>query len=283
MSASGDDRSESITGAKLWQAVGDRALVEGLRRAEPDAVEEFIRRFQPLAARTAQRLRVSREERGHWVGELLYEVALTLGRGSGAAPRHLSAYVVGACKYKANRERRANARYAKHIREASSEVSGASEYAALDMCSEGSLRAARGPDWEPPPVSPVLERLVTTFDEVLTANERQLLSWLGHQESYTTIAQRLGIGRPTAVSRIQRLRARLVSIAVRFGTALSQEERAELVRFLRRAGAIEPAARISRLENRSGVGLRAAIRARVRTLRSGSAEGPDPGGSHDDG
>ena len=284
MSGSGDDRRESpIEGAESWSDVGDRALVEALRRGESDAVDELIRRFEPLVARCAQWLRVPRDERAHWVGELLYDVALTLGRGRGAAPRHLSSYVVGACKYKSKRERAATAAYAARVREAAEQVSGASEYAALEACSQGSLRAARGPDWEAAPLSPVLERLVSIFDEALTANERQLLSWLGHQVSYTTIAEWLGVGRPAAVSRIQRLRRRLVDTAVRYGVALDREERAELVRFLRRAGAIEPAARVEDEDSHAATGRRTTLRSRARARRSGSTESQSPGGFHEKG
>jgi hypothetical protein len=62
---------------------------------------------------------------------------------------------------------------------------------------------------------------------------------LGQHVSYTTIAAWLGISRPAAVSRIQRLRARLIRTTLHFGSTLGASDRAELLRFLRRAGVSE--------------------------------------------
>jgi DNA-binding CsgD family transcriptional regulator len=221
-----------------WQSIGDRALVDALRAGRAEAVDEFMRRFEPLVERQAHVLRIPPEERRHWVGELLYEVAMTLGRGRRDPPRHLGAYVAGACRLRARHEQKTEALYHARVREALEEVYAAGETLVTGLCSESSLRAARGPGWEPPPVSPVLERLVSTFDEGTTDEERRLLRWLAAQISYSMIADWLGITRPAAVSRIQRLRRRLVESALRFGAALDKSDRAELVRFLRRTGVV---------------------------------------------
>jgi DNA-binding CsgD family transcriptional regulator len=227
----GDDRTPG-----WWQSIGDRGLVGAIREGRPEAVDEFIRRFEELVMRSARQLQIPREERAHWVGEVLYEVALTLGRSRGPAPNHLAAYVAGACKRRGRRERaRASTRDAR-IREAVGEVYASGESVALGVCSEDSLRLACGVDWESPRLSPVLARLAAAFDAEITAEERDVLSWLGQHVSYTTIAEWLGISRPAAVSRIQRLRARLIRTTLRFGAALEAAERAQLLRFLRRAG-----------------------------------------------
>lgn len=234
-----------------WQSLGDRSLVASLRAGETDAVDEFIRRFEELVLRYARWLRVPRADRNHWTGEVLYEVALTLSRGRGPMPRQLGAYVTAACKYKAQRERANELRYRARVREAAEEVAEAGEYAAADTCSQASIRSARGPDYEEQPLAPVLQRLIAAFDAELSSDDRQLLSWLGQQISYTTIAAWLGISRPAAVSRIQRLRERLARLVVRFAKAASQLDRAELIRFLRRSGTVDEAT-IAEMEAQSG-------------------------------
>jgi DNA-binding CsgD family transcriptional regulator len=191
------------------------------------------------------------------VGEVLYEVAMTLGRGSGAVPHHLSAYVAGACRLRTRAARVAESKYRDRIADALEsfpQSAGLPESVVASLCSEYSLRDARGPEWEPPTLAPVLERLLGSLEEQITHDERRMLRLLGDQVSYTAIAERLGITRPAAVSRIQRLRARLIEAAFRFGAALDLSDRAELIRFLRRAGVLAkhggaPLARVMLLPN----------------------------------
>jgi len=225
-----------------WKTVSDRVLVEGLRDGIPDAVDEFITRFEAVAARYARGAGVQPADRSHWAGELLYEVAMTLSRGSGAPPRHLGAYVASACRLRIREARASEASYRTRLMDALSGVhddNGAlREVVVASLCSEHSLRVAQGPDWEPAGLAPVLERLVSAFDVGITPDERRILKWLGDQISYTEIAEWLGVTRPTAVSRVQRLRLRLIETALRFGSGLEREEREVLARFLRRTGAI---------------------------------------------
>ena len=51
----------------------------------------------------------------------------------------------------------------------------------------------------------------------------------------------LGVTRSAAVKRVTRLRKRLVDATLRFGGSLEPEQRAELLRFLRRACALDDA------------------------------------------
>ena len=74
------------------------------------------------------------------------------------------------------------------------------------------------------------------------SDERRLLSWVAQRTSFSTIARMLGEQRSAIVKRVTRLRARLIEAALRFGESLGASERAELVRFLRRTGAYDPAA-----------------------------------------
>lgn len=226
-----------------WESLSDRSLVEALRARIPEAVDEFVRRFEPAAARYARASEVEASERGHWAIELLYEVAMTLTRSRGALPRHLGAYVAGACRLRLQEMRASEAAYRTRIGDALTDVHNDAlrlrEVVVASLCSEYSLRDARGPEWEQPPLAPVLERLVTALDEGITPDERRLLKWLGDQISYTTIAEWLRITRPAAVSRIRRLRSRLIDASFRYGAGLDRAERTELARFLRRTGAID--------------------------------------------
>lgn len=226
-----------------WEALSDRALVEALRARQPEAVEEFVRRFEPVVARYARWLRVPSSDQQHWTGEVVYEVAMTLGRNRGVMPRHLGAYVAGACRLRALEERTSSTAYRTRILDALAsvhdDVYGSREAVVMGLASESALRDARGPEWEPPALAPVLERLLSAFDEGATPDERRMLKWLGDQISYTKIAEWLGITRPAAVSRIQRLRARLIEAAFRFGAGLDSGERADFVRFLRRSRLVD--------------------------------------------
>lgn len=201
-------------------------------------MDAFIVRFEPLVWQQAVLLGVALDERAHWVGEVLYDVATTLGRGRTEPPRQLTAYVAGACGKKARRQRTADKAYRANLHAMVDRVDATDEPAVTELCSENALRNTHGPGWDHPVLSPVLERLASAFDEGIDDDERRLLQWLAHQVSYTTIAEWLGIKRPAAVSRIQRLRARLIDAALRFGAGLDTGERAEFVRFLRRSGAI---------------------------------------------
>ena len=67
--------------------MSDGALVDALRAGRPEAVDEFIARFEPIVWRYAALLRIPVDERSHWVGELLYDVAMTL------RPRFLDALI----------------------------------------------------------------------------------------------------------------------------------------------------------------------------------------------
>jgi hypothetical protein len=255
--------------------VSDRVLVDGLRAREPAALDEFIRRFEPPATRYARWARIPVEQRPHWVAELLFDVAMTLGDERRPSPRHLAAYVTGACRLRVRETREREATYRTRIVNALSDVhadtAGFRQIVVESLCSERSLRDARGPDWEPVPLAPVLERLVSAFDEGITEDERTMLRWLGAQISYTRIAEWLGITRPAAVSRIQRLRARLIEAAFRFGADLDLAERIELVRFLRRTGAVSEE-RVLALEMSEGSRPRSPIR--VRTGREEKKSSP---------
>ena len=221
-----------------YRNCSDRTLLDAVRALELGAIEEFIERFQHVALAQARRLRVAPAERKGWVIELLYDVCAALARERRVAPpRSLVAYLITACKRKAFAASRDRA--LREVREcdAAEDVVGTGERAVVTCASEYSLRAMYGATSETSELPPVLERLVSMFDEGVSEDERQLLSWIGQRIPYSTIATWLGMQRSAVIKRVTRLRARLIDAALRYGEGLEPEERHELLRFLRRTGA----------------------------------------------
>ena len=208
-----------------------------MRSFDGAALEEFIERFQHLVMLQARRLRVRPEERKAWTSELLYDVASSLCRQPhGHAVGALVPYVMTACRRKAFAARRDMAVRERADAGLMGELGGAGERALLTTCSEDAVRGSYGPGVEPVPLPLVLERLVSLFDEGISAEERMLLSLVAQRTPYSVIGPSLGITRAAAIKRTTRIRARLVEAARRFGQGLDREDRVELLRFLRRCG-----------------------------------------------
>jgi hypothetical protein len=83
-----------------WRSIDDRTLVRAMREARPEAVDEFIRRFEGIVLHYARWLRVPPHEQGRWAADVLYEVALTIAGRHGPPPGHLAGYVIAVCKLK---------------------------------------------------------------------------------------------------------------------------------------------------------------------------------------
>lgn len=210
-------------------------------RAQDDrAFEEFVRRFQLPALLQARRLRVPPAERREWVSDVLYQTGIALCRRHAPPYGSVIAYLVTACKRKSLADRRnLEARDRREMQCA--DDAGSGERAVLSLCSEATLRAAYGAEWEPASLPPVLEWLVSLLGEATTEDDRSLLAWVGQRVPYSEIAGWLGITRSAAVKRVTRLRARLADATRRLAESLGRRDRAELLRFLRRAKALDEA------------------------------------------
>lgn len=238
-----------------YRQYSDRALVEAMRSLDADALAEFVERFQHLVLLRARRLRVPPEERKGWAAELLYDVAVSLCRQRhGSAPRALVPYLATACKRKAFAAKRNLAVRERAEAGLMDELGGIGETALLPTCSEDAVRGTYGPGWEPAPLPPVLERLVSAFEEGVSGEERDLLSFVSQRMPYSWIARKLGVSRPAAIKRVTRLRARLIDAAMRFGDVLDRADRIELMRFLRRSGSYTEA-ELAELSESPGAGV----------------------------
>lgn len=224
-----------------YREVSDAALVAAVRRGEVDAIDEFLERFQEVVMSQAKLLGVPRADWRWWTSELLCDVVVGLMSTRKTGPRSIVAYLITAAR---NKHRAAQREWSIHharVAERATDLAG-NERVLGTACSEASIRATYAPDWEPAPLPPVLDRLVTVMERALIPDERRLLSWVAQRTSFTTIARMLGEHRSTVVKRVTRLRARLVDAALYFGASLDANERGQLVRFLRRTGAYDPAA-----------------------------------------
>jgi hypothetical protein len=236
-----DDASERRNAQSHYAALSDRALMGALRARDGEAIEEFIRRYQALVLVQARRLRVAPEDRAHWVTELLYQVAIAIARDAASVPRSLGPYLVTACKRKAFSEWRDRLTRERWELQCTDETGARNQRAVVSACSEDAVRSTYGPDWEPVRLPPVLERLVSVFEEGVSTDERQLLSWVGQRISYSLMAEWLGISRTAAIKRVGRLRDRLIEAALRFGASLDAADMSDLTRFLRRTGVVDEA------------------------------------------
>ena len=224
-----------------FREAGDAALVAAIQLGETEAIDEFLERFQEVVMSQAKLLRVPRPEWRPWTSDLLCDVVVGLMRKTRPAPRSVVAYLITAARNKHRAAQREWSIHQTRIAERAVDLAG-TERVLATACSESSVQATYGPDWEPAPLPPVLDRLVSAMESALGPEERRLLSWVAQRTSYSTIARMLGEQRSTIVKRVTRLRARLITTALRFGESLGAGERGELVRFLRRTGAYDPAA-----------------------------------------
>jgi hypothetical protein len=83
----------------------------------------------------------------------------------------------------------------------------------------------------------VLERLSAKLDESLRDDERQLLVAVAENIPQREVAEWLGVSYVVARKRLERLRARLTDVAMRYANTLEPDDARELQRFFRRCRA----------------------------------------------
>jgi RNA polymerase sigma factor (sigma-70 family) len=207
-----------------------------MRREDARAIEEFLLRHRPfllhLARRAAPPPHLGDDEREDLVMELLERTAARLARWDSRIPPSLGAYLATALRYRLANARRDRERRLRAHREAASEEAGQEEGVVLSTCSEGTLRASRGPGWESDALSPALRRLQAALAATLAEEERTLLLWERNRIPKRLIAEWLGAGYEATRQRIRRLRARLRAAALRHAATLAGAERREVLRYI---------------------------------------------------
>lgn len=255
----------------------DGELVAAMRRGIPGALQEFIERYHRLVILVGGSNHIPADEREHWAEERLHHIALRL-MDQREVPSSLRAYVVMWCvRCALARDRDQRAR--RHIEsEQTLDLAGVSPHGRSESvlsatASEGSIRDAAGPVSDPALLPVALERLVSAMQEGLTEEERRLLSWVAQRISYTTIAAWLKEPRSTVVSRVTRLRARLLEAAYRYTWWLDRADHAEVLKFFRRTGVFSEA-ELDMLEQRRATS--AEVARRVERTRSRRVAEPGP-------
>jgi len=220
-------------------ALADVELVAAMRRNDLRALHEFSLRFRPLLLDQARRAGIPAGEREECVAEFLVDLAVRLVEME-RAPRALAAYLAAAFRNRTASAHRDQARRDARDAGEASEIGGGGERAVASACSEHSLRVVRGPGADDgTPLPPAVAALATQLRARLTDPERELLTWAAHYVPTRVIAGWLGVGHSAAKLRLWRLRARLRGDAVRYAAALPLAEREELLRFFRRAAALD--------------------------------------------
>jgi DNA-directed RNA polymerase specialized sigma24 family protein len=212
-----------------------------MRRGEPRAYEAFVERFHRLLLDYARRVSLRGLERDQFVDELLDDIALQFMASGAPLPQNPRMYIIAAFRHKFLNVKRGNSRRDRVIREAVREATATYDFAddedVVAGCSEGAARASRGPGWESSPLPRVLERLAARLNEGLSEEERQLLVGVAENVPQREIAQWLGVSHAVARKRLERLRARLTDLAMRYTNTLEPDDQRELQRFLRRCNA----------------------------------------------
>jgi hypothetical protein len=115
--------------------------------------------------------------------------------------------------------------------------SRATEQVVRGLCSEDALRASAGPAAdESERASHALHRLAVLLGAALSAEEKEMLGWVGAGVPRRQIAEWLGMGYDAARKRIYRLSRRLQQLIPAALDGMSAADRSEAERFLRRIG-----------------------------------------------
>lgn len=245
---------------------GYAALVAAVQRGDERAAARLYEQCTPILRREAARLGVDGAERAELVADALRGVVLALLREGSTAPRSLLGYAIVALRHALqNRERQARriAALERALRQeqlmhaateqpADSFVEQAptlSVVPAPQASSDAAIVreafvAPSPPDTDRSETSSrrahVLGALTERIRARVSAEEWQLLTWLGDYAPQRDIGRWLGISHGAVRVRVHRLRERLRACAREFGDTLPPDERRELDRFFRRAGVFPP-------------------------------------------
>jgi DNA-directed RNA polymerase specialized sigma24 family protein len=224
-------------GSGRYGRLETKALVRLMRDGDHLALSEFVRRYRGLLMSYAERFGVLGDDARTLVMDVLEDVALHLMHDPEKVPRSMDAYVVASFRNQVLKTRRDALRSGRPAIDTTDTPldAGPGDLDAPGGSSQAMLRAAKGPAWEPAPLNPALERLITMLDSVLTTEERRLLSWVSEYVPQSEIAQWSGISHAAIRKQVERLRHRLAATAKLYAASLSVRERAELMRFFRRA------------------------------------------------
>jgi RNA polymerase sigma factor (sigma-70 family) len=234
--------AESNAIASLSQSEsGDVDLVIRMRTGAAVAFEQFVERFHPVLLDYARRAGVDQPERDELVSDVLSDVALHFLTPGIGTPRNPRMYLITAFRNRLLNGRRGHMRREHHhataVREAALDSDYADDGDAAAGCSEDAVRESRGPGWERAVLPRALALLAVHLDEALTSEERQLLVAVAENVPQREVAEWLGVSHVVARKRLERLRGRMMQVAMRYTNALAPDDAREVQRFFRRCRA----------------------------------------------
>lgn len=213
--------------------LSDSELVGALQRNEPHACAAFISRFRPPLEAYARKANIPRWEWGSCITELLSDEALRFVTTRTRPPRNIVAYLVRASRNKyLCTKRAASCRLRNHV---AASVDRFGEHIIPSSCSEYARRVSAGPDASPALPPRVVTRIMSDVSATMSAEDRQLLTWVAEGITRGVIAEWMGMSRDACAKRVWRLCQRLRADVVARSTYLDAPDRAELERFLRRS------------------------------------------------
>ena len=231
-------------------ALDDRALLAAMQGGDEWAWSEFHVRFRPLLNGIARHVRmpvgadVTADEA--LVDEVLADEAVRLTQPNAPRVVNLAGYLVRAARHKLIDVRRSAARRQRRYTEAAADGeradTPAGEMVVEALASEHARRASlpKEPNERGGEPSAAVRALAAAVREMTSEEERLLLTWLAERVSHRMIATWLDVSYDAATKRIWRLCRKLRAAAVKYGETLGAAERAEVDRFLRRAGVLPP-------------------------------------------
>jgi hypothetical protein len=241
--------------ASAIRSLTDAELVEAMRQYQPVAWTEFHARFRPVLEHYAERSRIPETEWSVCIGEVLSEESVRLTARPTTPPR-LTGYLIRAVRHRWLRMRRESDtrhrlyRYAANDPESQRPV-------VQTVVSEATRRAANDPTAVPLPTageSAALRHWIMLVRHELTQDEIQLLQWAAELVPRPVIAEWLGIGYHAARKRVTRAMERARALARACERHLPPEEREEVRRLLRRAGALPDDAALEEPSGRQSAG-----------------------------
>jgi hypothetical protein len=202
-------------------------------RDEPNACAAFIARFQPALEAYARRTNIPRWEWDVCITELLSDEALRFVTTHTSPPRNILAYLVRAVRNKyLYTKRAASCRLRNHI---AASVERFGEHIIPSSCSEYARRMSAGVNASPALPPRAVARVVRDVSAIVSAEDRQLLMWVGEGVTRAVIAEWMGISRDACAKRVWRLCRRLRTDIVSRSQRLDASDRAEIERLIRRA------------------------------------------------
>lgn len=235
VSAKRRKRGEDTRHSVRYRRLDIAEVVDLLRAGDYLALLEFVSRHRGLLVSHAERFGFAVDDARAVATEVLHDVAIELIECRDALPRSMDGYVVRCFRNRVlNAVRDARRHGGSEAHAVETHADGAPDEGDVTGCSQAMLRSSAGPEWEPMAWSPALERLAVLLDGGLSERERHLLAWVSEYVPQYEIAAWLGVTYAAARKQLERLRARLATVAKAHADSLTGQERIELLRFFRR-------------------------------------------------